>query len=217
MEVDVALDLVAELLDLDASGRRVVDEADGVAEPEGLKHQLHRVRPRIRAEQHRRLVADELERGGPLGGRRAGVLELLNLAAVAAAGLPCAAGAERQLPDLSVVLDRANRGHEAVDVYPIADGDRCHLRPPVLAPPGGPAGYDAVRKALTTGGASTFPKTGRGIICAQPSSEPERAMSANPRHEGDRHDAEDLVQETLLRAVRARSALRDPGRTKAWL
>jgi RNA polymerase sigma-70 factor, ECF subfamily len=34
---------------------------------------------------------------------------------------------------------------------------------------------------------------------------------------GDPHDAEDLLQETLLRAVRARSALRDPMRTKAWL
>jgi RNA polymerase sigma-70 factor, ECF subfamily len=34
---------------------------------------------------------------------------------------------------------------------------------------------------------------------------------------GDPDDAEDLVQETVLRAVRARSALRDHGRTKAWL
>jgi RNA polymerase sigma-70 factor, ECF subfamily len=34
---------------------------------------------------------------------------------------------------------------------------------------------------------------------------------------GDPHDAEDLLQETLLRAVRGRSALRDHGRTKAWL
>jgi len=34
---------------------------------------------------------------------------------------------------------------------------------------------------------------------------------------GDPHDAEDLVQETLLRAIRRRSTLRDPARTRAWL
>ena len=34
---------------------------------------------------------------------------------------------------------------------------------------------------------------------------------------GDPHDAEDLVQETLLRAIRRRSSLRDPSRARAWL
>jgi RNA polymerase sigma-70 factor (ECF subfamily) len=45
----------------------------------------------------------------------------------------------------------------------------------------------------------------------------ERLYGYCVRLTGDPHDAEDLVQETLLRAVRARSALRDPGRTKSWL
>src|SRR5687768_684629 len=34
---------------------------------------------------------------------------------------------------------------------------------------------------------------------------------------GDPHDAEDLVQETLLRAVRGQGELRDPTRMKPWL
>lgn len=45
----------------------------------------------------------------------------------------------------------------------------------------------------------------------------ERLYGYCVRLTGDRHQAEDLVQETLLHAVRARSALRDPGRIKAWL
>ena len=45
----------------------------------------------------------------------------------------------------------------------------------------------------------------------------ERLYGYCVRLTGDPHDAEDLVQETVLRAVRAQSALRDHRRTKAWL
>src|SRR5688572_18588869 len=69
MEVDVALDLVAELLDLDATGGRVVHEADGVAEAQRLKHQLDGVRTFVRAQEQGRLVADQLERRRSFRGR----------------------------------------------------------------------------------------------------------------------------------------------------
>lgn len=45
----------------------------------------------------------------------------------------------------------------------------------------------------------------------------ERLYGYCVRLTGDPHDAEDLAQETLLRAVRSRTELREPARLKAWL
>lgn len=50
VEVEVALDLVAQFLDLDAPGRRVVRVAHGIAEGERLEHELDRIRTGVRAE-----------------------------------------------------------------------------------------------------------------------------------------------------------------------
>lgn len=79
MQVKVALDLVAELLDLDAPGGSVVGVADRIAERECLQDQLDGVRTSIRAEEGWWLVADQLERLGSLGRRGASVLECADL------------------------------------------------------------------------------------------------------------------------------------------
>ena len=88
MEVEIALDLVAELLDLDALCRRVVGVPDRVAEGEGLEDEFDRVRTCVCAEKDGWLIADQLERLRALRGRSAGVLELADLALVAPPALP---------------------------------------------------------------------------------------------------------------------------------
>lgn len=80
IEVEVALDLVPELLDVDLFRGRVVGVANRVAEREGLKEQLDRVRAGLRGEEDQRLVADQLECARPFGGSVARMLELADLA-----------------------------------------------------------------------------------------------------------------------------------------
>jgi hypothetical protein len=87
VEIKVALDLVAQLADLDASSGGVVDIADRVAEAERLEQELDRVGALVRAEEHRRFVPGQAERLGPHR-RLAGMDEVLDLALVASAGAP---------------------------------------------------------------------------------------------------------------------------------
>jgi hypothetical protein len=44
---DIALGVVAELIDLDTRARPGVDEPDGVSVSARLKHQFHGVQPRV--------------------------------------------------------------------------------------------------------------------------------------------------------------------------
>ena len=76
--------------------------------------------------------------------------------------------------------------------------------------------YVAKDKAATEPG-DKRPSTAESTFADLLEANLERLYGYCVRLTGDPHDAEDLVQETLLRAVRARSALRDPERTKAWL
>src|SRR5438046_10164344 len=61
MQVDIAFDLVREVIDFEALGCGVGDEADRIAGAESGKAELDRVRAQVAAEQHRGLVALELE------------------------------------------------------------------------------------------------------------------------------------------------------------
>jgi hypothetical protein len=127
MQVEVALDLVAELLDLDALGGRVVRVADRVAEGQRLEDELDSVRSGVGAEEDRRLVADQLERLRALRGRGARVLELADRAVVSPPGLPGAAGSEGELRDVGVGLHCPDGGDEAIDVDAVAVRDGGHL------------------------------------------------------------------------------------------
>src|SRR6266511_3955689 len=71
-QVQVPLDLVRQLLELVAHGRRVVGEAHRVAEPQRRQDQLHGVRAAVAAEQHVGLVAGQHVVAGVLLGRDRG-------------------------------------------------------------------------------------------------------------------------------------------------
>src|SRR6185295_7211919 len=161
MEIEIAFDFVAELLDLDALGGRVVGVTDRVAEGEGLEDELNSVRTRVRAEEDRRLVADQLEGLRTLRGGGPSVLELADLAFVAAPALPRAAGAEGELRGVGVGLHGPDGSDKTVDIDSVAVGHGGHRLPPA----GGPALLMS-RWQMTPPTREVIPESSAGIFKA---------------------------------------------------
>src|SRR5262245_12559109 len=126
-DVEVALDLEGHLLELDPARGGVRYVADRVAEPERRQQQLDRVRPSVATEQDRRLVTDERERVPAslvLGSR---VHERADLRRRARPLLPGRAGAEGEVRELRLRLDRLDRLEERPDVDAVANTCGCHF------------------------------------------------------------------------------------------
>src|SRR2546426_8141637 len=134
MQVDIAFDLVREVIDFEALGRSVGDEADRIAEAEGGKAELDRVRAQVAAEQDRGLVALELELARvPRLIQLPGVHEGADLGYRVRTRPPGGSRLEGHARDRRLLLDCSDRSHELIHVDAIS---HCHSRHQISSWPG---------------------------------------------------------------------------------
>src|SRR2546425_320112 len=134
VQVDIAFDLVREVIDFEALGRGVGDEADRIAEAEGGKAELDRVRAQVAAEQDRGLVALELELARvPRLVQLPGVHKGADLGYRVRTRPPGGSRLEGHARDRRLLLDCSDRSHELVHVDAIS---HCHSRHQISSWPG---------------------------------------------------------------------------------
>src|SRR5438046_1505300 len=213
MQVDIAFDLVREVIDFEALGGGVGDEADRIAEAEGGKAELDRVRAQVAAEQHRRLVALELELARvPRLVQLPGVHEGADLGDRVSTRLPGRSRLEGHARDRRLLLDCSDRSHELIHVDAISP---CHSRHQISSWPGLAgriASYPFSDRSMRRPSVSTGYAARSASRCGIASGEGDRLRAGHDlfHHLGGTDDGHTFCQLVWVDAPRFRAGTAEP-------